>query len=120
MASSLQRLGDNPRDHDGVFTGIADDCADVQGVRPDADYSKIGQPSDKRDQFAPWRIYPKPPPPHWHWSAEQDAPSTSAPVQNDDHNKPFDFDACEIPGGDHWEFEIDEKGVYQVYETVQS
>lgn len=119
MAASRQRLGDNPRDHDGVFKGIVDECADVQGVRPDSDYSKIDQPLGKEDQFQPWKIYPKPPPPHWHWSATQEAPSMAGHEENDDHNKPFEFDACEIHGEHHWDFEIDEKGVYQVYEAAQ-
>ncbi|EIM81628.1 AMP deaminase [Stereum hirsutum FP-91666 SS1] len=118
MAASRQRLGDNPRDHDGVFKGIVDECADVQGVRPDSDYSKIGQPLGKEDQFQPWKIYPKPPPPHWHWSATEEAPSMAGHEENDDHNKPFEFDACEIHGEHPWNFEIDEKGVYQVYESA--
>lgn len=115
MTVSRQRLGDNPRDHDGVFQGIADNCADVQGVRPSADYSKLDPPADKADNFEPWRIYPKPPPPHWHWSSTQDPPSNHAP-QDEDHMKPFEFSACDIPAQHVWDFEIDEKGVYQVYE----
>ena len=36
MNYSLQRLGDNPRDHDGVFQGFSTDIGGVNGVRPDA------------------------------------------------------------------------------------
>src|SRR5579872_7495791 len=37
MKISLQRLGDNPRDHDGHFSGIDPNIADVSGVQPDKD-----------------------------------------------------------------------------------
>ena len=36
MNYSLQRLGDNPRDHDGVFQGFPTDIGGANGVRPDA------------------------------------------------------------------------------------
>lgn len=29
----------------------------------------------------------------------------------------FEFEACEIPKADEYEFALDENGVYQVYET---
>ena len=39
MSLSGQKLGFNPRDHDGVFGGLDDDIAGVCGVHPDADYA---------------------------------------------------------------------------------
>ncbi|KAJ8593963.1 AMP deaminase [Rhizopogon salebrosus TDB-379] len=109
IAKSLQRLGDNPRDHDGVFQGVASGFADVSGVKPDADLSSVvctGSPHQ------PWTIYPKPPPPHWHFTAKETIISADGQVTPDSQ---FIFSQCQIPGNDEWEFEIDDKGVYQVY-----
>jgi len=106
ISISNQRLGDNPRDHDGVFHGIAEGISDVMGARPEA----TGSYEPVQEQFKPWRIYPRPPPPHWHWTADQAVSSGSqSPCEV------FDFARCEIPGAHEWEFEIDEKGIYQVY-----
>ena len=108
ISISNQRLGDNPRDHDGVFHGIAEGISDVMGVRPEATGSY--EPMQAREQFEPWHIYPRPPPPHWHWTADQAVSSgTHSPCEV------FDFTRCEIPRAHEWEFEIDEKGIYQVY-----
>jgi AMP deaminase len=118
MQVSLQRLGDNPRDHDGCFQGLDPKIADVSGVRPDADISAYtsADSEDKlpRSPHKPWRIYPKPPPPHWHWIADTE------PVHGSDEaevgKEEFVFGKCEIPGGhDGWSFGLDEMGVYQVY-----
>ncbi|KAI9439386.1 AMP deaminase [Russula earlei] len=109
IALSYQRLGDNPRDHDGVFHGIAEGISDVMGVRPEA-ASSYGP---LRELFKPWRIYPRPPPPHWHWTADQAVSSGSS-----SHSDVFDFTQCEIPGAHEWEFEIDDKGIFQVYLDV--
>ncbi|TCD70177.1 AMP deaminase [Steccherinum ochraceum] len=112
MLLSGQRLGFNPKDHDGVFAGLDSQLSDVSGVRPNADYASMTQPAES--PFSPWRIYPKPPPPHWHLKSD-DAPSQSSTPGDEE----FEFDQCEIPGAHEWEFEIDEKGVYQVYENVE-
>lgn len=120
MQVSLQRLGDNPRDHDGHFQGFDPKIADVSGVRPDADISPYTSPESEdklpRSPYKPWRIYPKPPPPHWHWTANTE------PVHGRDEaqtgKEEFVFEKCEIPGGhDDWSFGLDETGVYQVYNT---
>lgn len=100
MQVSLQRLGDNPRDHDGHFQGIDPKIADVSGVRPDADISAYTSPGSEvklpRSPHKPWRIYPKPPPPHWHWIA------STEPVHGRDDTEEgreeFAFKKCEIPG----------------------
>ena len=120
MQVSLQRLGDNPRDHDGSFHGVDPKITDVSGVRSDADISAYASPDfeDKlpSSPYKPWRIYPKPPPPHWRWTTDTE------PVHGGDVTKAGDeefvFTKCEIPGDhDGWSFEIDETGVYQVYNS---
>jgi AMP deaminase len=76
MAISLQRLGDNPKDHDGSFTGFnPTSAADVNGLRPDADSQLAQTPmlnakGSKSSPFEPWVINPPPPPAHWHWQAD--------------------------------------------------
>lgn len=147
MRISLQRLGDNPKDYDGVFQGFGpEDIGGVNGVRSDAweslrksqgpeaaitlgknktvkSKSQIDEQSSK-----PWTIYPPPPPPHWHWRpkpGDSHEPGTSQsasgmPNNLDPYHRPgyegFDFKTCEIPGKHHWSYEIDDKGVFQVYD----
>jgi hypothetical protein len=112
ISISLQRIGDNPRDHDGVFHGFANPSdAGVTGARSDLETEPIAMAESS--EFKKWRIYPRPPPPHWHWTDTHHA----------EHHEPgevgeeeFDFDACNIPGEHEWSFKIDDHGVYQVYE----
>jgi len=113
IAKSLQRLGDNPRDHDGHFNGITEDFAGVSSVRPDVDFGKAGV---AQSPHKAWRIYPKPPPPHWRFTAKYDAPATDGHATTEDEG--FDFSTCWIPNSHPWEFRIDERGVYQVYSTA--
>lgn len=106
---SCQRLGDNPKDYDRDFKGFASECADVNGVRPD-----VAIPDDSPQvPFEPWTVYPAPPPPHWHWKEDE---VISAPHPS---TKEFRFTECVIPGEHPWTFEIDDKGVYQVYDPAQ-
>jgi AMP deaminase len=115
MVKSLQRLGDNPRDYDGHFTGLDDGIADVSTIRPD---SKIGTSQPSPSPFEPWKIYPSPPPPQWHRTDTEKV----VPV---DGNNPyratseFVYEDCPIPGSHNWDFAIDETGIFQVYEDVQ-
>ncbi|KIY71969.1 AMP deaminase [Cylindrobasidium torrendii FP15055 ss-10] len=114
---SCQRLGDNPKDYDHAkddkpaFTGFADkQSADVHGVCPD-----VPTPAYcAQAPFKPWTIYPEPPPPHWHWKDDE-----PAIAEGSTHPSKIEFsiDHCEIPGEDPWAFEIDEKGVFQVYDV---
>jgi AMP deaminase len=103
-------LGDNPRDHDSVFSGFdGGDVADVAGVRPE-----IPDPASKissEPKYKPWKLYPPPPPPHWHWTDSTQAPGAGESKGTEE----FDFEKCEIPGGHDWEFSMDDKGVFQVY-----
>lgn len=113
IAKSLQRLGDNPRDHDGHFNGIAEGSAGVAGVRPDVDFAKARVAESSHQA---WKIYPKPPPPHWHFTAEYDVPAADGRITTEDEE--FDYSNCPIPESHPWEFRIDDKGVYQVYSTA--
>ncbi|KZV85080.1 AMP deaminase [Exidia glandulosa HHB12029] len=118
MSQSLQRLGDNPRDHDAHFNGFADrSFGDVAGARPDAPAESDGLERDKPEMSRPWRVYPRPPPPHWHWvDPAQRKPASKAGGDEEDEEE-FDFAACEIPGKDEngWTYKMDDRGVYQVY-----
>ncbi|KAF4577275.1 AMP deaminase [Pleurotus pulmonarius] len=89
MIKSRQRLGDNPKDYDGHFRGFADDQADVSGPRPGIAIRDI-HPAEA--PFERWKIYPAPPPPHWHWTDKETVHA--------------------------WSFEMDEKGVFQVYDDA--
>jgi AMP deaminase len=120
MRISRQRLGDNPRDHDGRFEGLDDAHADVSGARPDVDY--VGNKPEGWGSFEPWVIYPRPPPPRWHWSDKETLErrgSEGKEVGGGGGDGEFRFEECWIPEGHEWGFEIDEKGVYQVYEDVE-
>lgn len=113
MLRSGQTLGFNPKDHDGIFQGLDTSIAGVSGVKPDSDYASAPQ---AESPFKPWKIYPRPPPPHWHWKGKE----TLVPSQSGGHEVPeeeFDFAQCEIPGLDEqWRFELDKRGVFQVYD----
>lgn len=113
IAKSLQRLGDNPRDHDGHFNGIAEGFAGVACVRPDVDFAKARV---AESSYKAWKIYPKPPPPHWHFTPEQDVPAADDQVTTE--NEEFELSNCQIPESHSWEFRIDDKGVYQVHSTA--
>ncbi|PSS06584.1 hypothetical protein PHLCEN_2v3642 [Hermanssonia centrifuga] len=113
MAISGQMLGFNPKDHDGHFVGLDSSIQDVSGVRPDVEVSGAPEPPSP---FKPWKLYPRPPPPHWHWTDKEAVPHTP----HDYSQEEFVFENCEIPGPDNWGFEIDERGVYQVYENVEA
>lgn len=118
MLKSCQRLGDDPRDYDGHFQPLGDDCADVSGVRPDfPHHAKHREPQSQQNTFTPWKIYPKPPPPHWHWKDKEvvSADGTSKPGDGE-----FKMEDCEIPGPyDGWSYAIDVKGVFQVYDDTK-
>ncbi|CAE7109555.1 unnamed protein product [Rhizoctonia solani] len=99
MSVSLQELGDDPRHYDGEAAG---------GATPEG--------SSSNPRFKPWKIYPPPPPPHWRLKPH----NASAPeiTHTQDGDVPFDFSSCEIPNGMPWEWKIDEKGIFQVYEDI--
>jgi AMP deaminase len=114
MFRSRQRLGDDPRDYDGHFRALGDDCADVCGVRPDFPVKNIKtQVKSQENNFGKWNIYPKPPPPHWHW---KDKEAVSADGSKPAGDEDFVFENCQVPGRQTgWSYAIDAKGVYQVY-----
>lgn len=95
MAKSLQCLGDNPKDYDG--------------------HAQPGDPKNLASaQFEHWKIYPPPPPPHWHWKDKDNVVISSDGIKKCD----FQFEDCHIPGSHPWTFEIDDKGVFQVYDDL--
>lgn len=112
MLKSRQRLGDDPRDYDGVFPGVDSTYAGVSGFKSDMELSPNLTPSVQ--PFKPWKIYPKPPRPTWH-------PHSKAALDHseDEPGDGFLFEDCEIPGVQSWSFRLDEKGVYQVYEVLE-
>jgi AMP deaminase len=114
MFKSRQRLGDDPRHYDGHFPGLDEDRSDVSGVRPDANFTDNQPPIDS---YKPWRIYPRPPPPHWHWTDQEKIVSSDGTYGSSKDG--FRFERCEIPGPHPWTFELDDKGVYQVYDEAQ-
>ena len=91
---------------------MEEDVQDVAGIRPDAE---LPIHDKQTKQYKPWKIYPKPPPPHWHWKGKKPASSTSTVEHTEEE---FDFNKFDIPGADRVGFELDDKGVYQVYEDV--
>lgn len=102
---SRQRLEDNPQSYDGEFW--------VDDAHPDGGRSA---------PFPPWKIYPEPPKPHWQG---RDAWSNRTQDEDPSPQKPNEFhmDECEIPGidrskvaGNGWDFALDDKGVYQVFD----
>ncbi|KAH7906713.1 hypothetical protein BJ138DRAFT_1129705 [Hygrophoropsis aurantiaca] len=111
MARSLQRLGDNPRDHDGVFPPRSGIPRSVSG----ADEGEADEKSDPPHHHQPWKIYPPPPPPHWHVTDKPQPASHAAGESKAGEGNGFEFGQCEIPGRHPWVFEMDEQGVYQVY-----
>lgn len=115
MLKSGQRLGDDPRDYDGLFQPLDNDHTDVCGIRPDVSINSAKSQS-QANCFEPWNIYPKPPPPHWHWKDRETVVSIDGTKNRSGHDE-FNFDDCAIPG-EHpgWSFGIDVKGVFQVYD----
>jgi AMP deaminase len=112
MLRARQRLGDNPRDYDGHFPGLSDAAAGVSGAHPDVDLARSRPPAPP--PFRVWEVYPRPPPPHWHWTDTAAVVSTDHRYANGDEG--FDPAECEIPGPHAYVFAIDDTGVYQVYE----
>ncbi|KAI6147470.1 AMP deaminase [Pisolithus tinctorius] len=108
---SLQRLGDDPRHHDDHFHGITEGYADVAGVKPDANFANS---RTEHITYQPWKIYPKPPPPHWRFSPKKQAAATADGLDSFEEED-FEFDKCDLPGPHEWTFELDDKGVYQAY-----
>lgn len=112
MKVSRQRLGDNPRDHDGHFAGLPEGTAGVAAMRPDVD---TGMELPKEQAYEPWKIYPRPPAPHWQWTDQDDGEKVPAGLNTPPGPEEFEFNKCEILGEQDWTFELDERGVYQVY-----
>jgi AMP deaminase len=114
MSASLQRLGDDPRDHDGLFTSLPPVNSNS---RPFSPHTSPEVTTTGNSKLEPWKIYPPPPSPHWKFKAPNArAPEASHP--HEDGDVPFEFSKCEIPTAGPWEWEMDERGVFQVYENA--
>ena len=117
MLMSRQRLGDDPRDRDAHFQPFEDHCVDVSGVRPDVPPAFAGDTGGSQgEDLKHWNIYPKPPPPHWHWKENEaiNADGTKTPGHS-----AFRFEDCKIPGPhDGWSYSIDMTGIFQVYDET--
>ncbi|WWD17887.1 AMP deaminase [Kwoniella shandongensis] len=135
MELSNQRLGDNPRDHDGQFHGFTPrSYGDVMGLKPQVDQDVCEDPAQNEpDSLPSWKIYPPPPGPHWHWkpttggphpepapadAAEQQGATSSYNTTRD--SDVFKIEDCEIPGADDPSrtFEMNDEGVFTVYSTA--
>ncbi|KAF8799362.1 AMP deaminase [Phlegmacium glaucopus] len=118
MLKSGQRIGDDPRDYDGHFQPLTEEHADVCGVRPDVAIDATKSQS-QANGFERWNIYPKPPPPHWHWKDNETVISIDGTKSRTGDNG-FNFNDCTIPG-EHpgWSFGIDVKGVFQVFDDTE-
>lgn len=107
-------------------------------------YLKISlqRPHDNPKDSLSWKIYPPPPPPAWNAHAQKQ-PEATGPLDSSmsdatksfwagtertddleagrkpghDVGEDFRLENCEIPGRDNCVFELDDQGVYQVYET---
>jgi hypothetical protein len=123
MGLSLQRLGDDPRDHDAAYIPLRPDLCDVARLRPDMTetqweemVSYASSDASMQCKAMPWKVYPPPPPPHWHPNLKDEKPSeTPQSRKHVSGHEEFDFAECDIPGADEWEYALDEKGVFQVY-----
>jgi len=114
IKASLQRLGDNPRDYDDHFKGFAEQSyGDVAGARADAPINQLESQGDA--PCAKWRIYPRPPPPHWHFSDRK-----RRDISPEEQEENFEFDQVDIPGPDPkgWQFGVDKHGVTQIYDST--
>ncbi|TIB93525.1 AMP deaminase [Wallemia mellicola] len=100
IAISHQRMEDNPSNYDGRFFPAGDEN------------------DNKADKFKSWRIYPPPPKPFWYRTNSQGMELPQEPAK--EKKTEFEWnDAGEIPSEDSnlkWDFAMDERGVYQVYE----
>ncbi|WRT64147.1 AMP deaminase [Kwoniella shivajii] len=125
---SNQRLGDNPKDHDGTFHGFTPPSSgDVMGLKAEVSLETCESPfASRKDNLPTWNIYPPPPPPHWHWKPSDAGPHPE-PTDSDgttrdttstsagDHRQ-FNVNDCDIQEEDKSRvFELNEEGVFTVY-----
>lgn len=92
-------------------------------------------PHDNPRDEPGWDIYPPPPDPVWHDNKERHQPSSDGKADEAPADKPrkpqrkmgqdigedFNYEEClPVPEASEMTFKLDQKGVYQVYETAQS
>lgn len=138
IALSCQRLEDNPINYDGEFAPRSNSTSTSTCNPQTPAYTPARTPSvsfedthrspelngnetrglDENPQFQPWKVYPRPPKPHWESRDPYAAASTSSESVRPAENR-FDFTECDIPGAHYYRYAIDSQGVYQVYENDQ-
>jgi AMP deaminase len=112
MLKSIQRLGDDPRDYDGVFQRIDTLCVGASDLKPDP-VDASTNPTQFHQDFKPWKIYPKPPLPRL---PPKNAEGVS--LSEDEVEADFRFEECEIPEEHSWTFRLDD-GVFQVFGSLE-
>ncbi|WWC99694.1 AMP deaminase [Kwoniella sp. B9012] len=134
MELSNQRLGDNPKDHDGTFHGFTPrSFGDVMGLKAEVEQDACEGPSAaENDELPTWNIYPPPPPPHWHWKPSQGSvmpeptssdgtemtkTTTSTSIKD---NQTFKIEDCQIHEEDKQHiFQMNDEGVFTVYSATE-
>ncbi|RHZ68267.1 hypothetical protein Glove_296g28 [Diversispora epigaea] len=89
-------------------------CLDLRDKYMEISLQRLGDNPKDSDG---WKIYPPPPPPTYNSSNSQYSHSDykkKAVVGED-----FEFSECEIPGEHHYLYELDHKGVYQIYQSQE-
>jgi AMP deaminase len=88
-------------------------------VRPEIDLTKKNILRET-SPYKPWKIVPKPPPPHWHWSQNKEMITHPDGSQKSEEDEELDLDSAKLPGPDEdgFDFQIDDRGVYQVYKDT--
>ena len=114
MSISRQRLEDNPLNYDGTFNPSSNSTSTSTSLDLPAEELQSSTPS----KFTKWQIYPPPIPPHWHvGDGDPFAPSKSQP---EPYTAPdFNLAECAIPPAHCYTYAMDDKGVYQVYNTTE-
>lgn len=111
MCKALQRLGDDPRDYDGVILGNDFVNVGISDMRLDGDASP--NRNHLHQELKPWKIYPKPP------ISTRQRPKDDDDLYNEDEmDAEFHFEECEIPREHPWTFKLHE-GVFQVFRAVE-
>lgn len=116
MSVSRQRLEDNPLNYDGTFNPARDSTSTSTSL--DLAPEEL-QSANQVPKFNKWEIYPPPIPPHWNvGDGDPFAPSRKHP---EPYQPPdFKMSECSIPEAHSFTYQMDTKGVFQVYDHKES
>ncbi|WWC86266.1 AMP deaminase [Kwoniella dendrophila CBS 6074] len=125
---SNQRLGDNPKDHDGTFHGFTPKSSgDVMGLKAEVQQDTCeGSSAAENDELPTWNIYPPPPPPHWRWKpsnegvmpepTSSDGTTQDTAASSSQQPQSFKVEDCVIQEEDKQHvFHLNDEGVFTVY-----